>query len=430
MNRETLNRIYDDELTPRQKKVLSLYLNGESDDTIRQALEANDRTIVTQHLRNISKKFLIFPVKDTDYRNTLVELFWRYKPEIVSPERLKKSGIIGGKPSYPDSPVRADSPFYIERSPIEAKCYNAIADIGTLLRISSPQKMGKTSLIKQIVREAKQKKYQTVTLDLSLIETEKFASTESFLSSFYQYIVQELSSVPPLKEWTPGTAIILNCTASFENLLRHLDGVLVLIIDEVDKIFEYPHIYQDFFPMLRHWYQQTNESEIWQKIRLVIAYATDDYGRLDLRQSPFNVGMPVQLDELNRSQVETLAYRHGMGQETVTPLIDLVRGHPYLLRLAFYHLYYEETTLSQLLQEAPTDTGIYKNHLLDLLERLEKQPDLKTAFKQILDQVNSPIPPVTTRQMYQLMGMGLIRFENNTAKVRSKLYQLYFCDRL
>jgi hypothetical protein len=140
--------------------------------------------------------------------------------------------------------------------------------------------------------------------------------------------------------------------------------------------------------------------------------------------------MPVQLDELNRSQVETLAYRHGMGQETVTPLIDLVRGHPYLLRLAFYHLYYEETTLSQLLQEAPTDTGIYKNHLLDLLERLEKQPDLKTAFKQILDQVDSPIPPVTTRQMYQLMGMGLIRFENNTAKVRSKLYQLYFCDRL
>ena len=229
MNRETLNRIYDDELTPRQKKVLSLYLNGESDDTIRQALEANDRTIVTQHLRNISKKFLIFPVKDTDYRNTLVELFWRYKPEIVSPERLKKSGIIGGKPSYPDSPVRADSPFYIERSPIEAKCYNAIADVGTLLRISSPQKMGKTSLIKQIVREAKQKKYQTITLDLSLIETEKFTSTESFLSSFYQYIVQELSSVPPLKEWTPDTSVIMNCTASFENLLRHLDGVSILL---------------------------------------------------------------------------------------------------------------------------------------------------------------------------------------------------------
>ncbi len=66
--------------------------------------------------------------------------------------------------------------------------------------------------------EANQKQYYTVVLDLSLIEAAKFTSTEQFLQSFYHYIVQELPSVPPLKEWDRNTSAILNCTKDFQNL--------------------------------------------------------------------------------------------------------------------------------------------------------------------------------------------------------------------
>lgn len=155
MNQETFNRNYENDLTPKQRNVLSLYLDGHTDDDIIKILDdmvkktkPSDRTLVTNHLKNICKKFCIYPENDTGYRYTLVELFWKYKPEIVSPKRLKLNGYIDvEKPPCPDSPLRANSPFYIERPPIELACYNRLAEVGTLLRIKSPHKMGKTSLI-------------------------------------------------------------------------------------------------------------------------------------------------------------------------------------------------------------------------------------------------------------------------------------------
>lgn len=428
MNQETFNQAFS-ELTPKQKKVLTSYLNGDSDDKIIQALQAHDRTLVTQHLRNISKKFQIIPANDSDYKNTLVELCWKNKPELVSPERLKQSGIIGDKPPYPDGPIRTGSPFYIERPPVETKCFNSITEIGSLLRISSPPKMGKTSLIKRIVKTAKEKQYQTVTLDLSLLETEKFTNTEVFLQSFCQYINQELGDLTA-SEWQLSSSAMLSCTATVGNLLAKLDTDLVLIIDEADKIFDYPEIYKNFFPMLRHWYQQSNELEIWEKLRLVIAYATDDYGRLDLRQSPFNVGLPIKLEELSVSQAETLAYRHGLGQEPITALMKIIGGHPYLLRLALYYLYYEQISLKTLLREASTDSGIYQNHLRELMDKLEQQPELKQCFKLILRSQAENHNSISSINKYQLTGMGLTKLEHDTIKIRFPLYQQFFQERL
>ncbi len=38
-------------------------------------------------------------------------------------------------------------------------------------------------------------------------------------------------------------------------------------------------------------------------------------------------------------------------------------GHPYLVRIALYHLAQEQITLEELLQQAPTQGGIYGNIL-------------------------------------------------------------------
>lgn len=147
------------------------------------------------------------------------------------------------------------------------------------------------------------------------------------------------------------------------------------------NVFEYPEIYQDFFPMLRHWYEKINTSETWENLRLVISHSTDDYGRLGIHQSPFNVGIPIKLEEFNIEQVQNLASRHGLGRESILPLINIVEGHPYLLRLAFYHLYYQHISLQQLLNEISTNLGIYGDHLRPLLKKLENNLELKEVFK-------------------------------------------------
>ena len=79
-------------------------------------------------------------------------------------------------------------------------------------------------------------------------------------------------------------------------------------------------------------------------MRLVAAHSTEAYIPLPLHQSPFNVGLPIRLSALTRSQVETLTQRYGLDSATVdlNRLMTLVGGHPYLIQLALYHLYRQD----------------------------------------------------------------------------------------
>ena len=53
--------------------------------------------------------------------------------------------VSGQVPSFSfRTPVAFDSPFYVERPPIESDCCQQILQPGALIRIKAPEKMGKT----------------------------------------------------------------------------------------------------------------------------------------------------------------------------------------------------------------------------------------------------------------------------------------------
>ncbi len=62
---------------------------------------------------------------------------------------------------------------------------------------------------------------------------------------------------------------------------------------------------------------------------------------------------------------------------------------PYLLNLALYNLATKQVGLSELLENIATESSIYSNHLRNLLVVLNKHPELKQAYKQV---VNSDVP--------------------------------------
>lgn len=135
-----------------------------------------------------------------------------------------------------------------------------------------------------------------------------------------------MSELPELNlsiEWPADSSKNTKCTEYLQKILNQLKTPLVLILDEVDKVFDYPVIYQDFFSMLRNWHEKGTRSKNWEKLRLIVSYSTDDYGRLDIHQSPFNVGTPITLQELNEDEVKTLTSRHGLPQDTGITLMKL-----------------------------------------------------------------------------------------------------------
>jgi hypothetical protein len=71
--------------------------------------------------------------------------------------------------------------IYIERPPIEVKCYQEILQPGVLIRIKAPQKMGKSWLLENLLSYTREQGYQTVKLDLQQAENSILDNLKTFL---------------------------------------------------------------------------------------------------------------------------------------------------------------------------------------------------------------------------------------------------------
>jgi hypothetical protein len=333
---------------------------------------------------------------------------------------------------FPDGPVPLDSPFYVERPPIEQRTYEAVLMPGALIRLKAPQRMGKTSLLMRTLTYAEARGCRIARLNLRLADSRVLSNLDMFLRWFCVNLAHQLRLEPLFDYyWDADLGSKVSCTNYMqEYLLSSTDTPLVVALDEVSHIFEYPDICREFLPLLRFWHEESNNLAIWQHLRLVIAHATDIYIPLNLKQSPFNVGLALQLPEFGSEQVLQLVQRHGLNWSTAqsSSLMAMVGGHPHLIRLALYHLVRERESLEQFLRKAPTQAGIYSDHLQAYLVSLQRYPELAAALKRVVT-ADSPVQ-LETVAAYKLYRMGLVSLQDNEVFPSCELHRLYFRDRL
>src|SRR4028119_1050850 len=337
-------------------------------------------------------------------------------------------------PELPGGQVELTSGFYIDRPPIESRCYETIAQPGALIRIKAPRQMGKTSLMARILHHAEQQGSRTVALSFQLANRKIFANSDTFLQWFCASIGQELGMLEQLpKCWQLADLIGSNqcCKAYFEQyLLSESSKPLTLGLDESDRLFESPEIADDFFGLLRALHEEAKRRDIWKKLRLIVVHSTEVYIPLDVNKSPFNVGLPIDLPEFNSQQVQDLAKRHGLswGEDEGVELMGLVGGHPYLVRLAMSRISRQDVSFNQLVKLPPTEAGIYSDHLRRHLWNLEKYSELMEAMREVVS-VSQPVR-LRSELGFKLNSMGLVKLEGNNYIPRCRLYEEYFRDRL
>jgi hypothetical protein len=330
-----------------------------------------------------------------------------------------------------DGQVPLNSPFYVERPPIEATCYTAILKPGILIRIKAPRQMGKTSLMSRILHQGEKQGYQTGFINLW--SRELFKNLDSFLESFCANVSLELGIEEKIDQyWKPQRySSQTNCTNYFQSyLLKELKQPVILGLDEVDRIFQYSEIADEFFTMLRSWHEKGKNNETWQKLRLVISHSQEVYISLDVNKSPFNVGLPIDLNKFSLAQVQDLVKRHGLqwSDTEINQLMGMIDGHPYLVRTALYHIATNDLTLKQFLEIAPTEEGLYEDHLYRHLLILEENKQLKSAMLKLVNSDDA----VTLEPTYafKLKSMGLAESKGNKVIPLCNLYRIYFSDRL
>jgi hypothetical protein len=199
-------------------------------------------------------------------------------------------------------------------------------------------------------------------------------------------------------------------------------------MDEVEQMQHSP-FRAGFFGMLRTWHNERAFDENFARMTLFLSSSTDPFLLIDNpHQSPFNVAIPISLQDFTTDEVSELNRRHNspLNQAQVNELTSLVDGHPFLTRLALYQLALGKIDMPSLMAGATEDSGPFGDHLRHYLLKIWQKPELKQALTLIFQKHTYPENEI----FYRLKEAGLIKKVGQQVVFRNNLYERYFKERL
>ena len=329
----------------------------------------------------------------------------------------------------PEGTMDTQSEFYIER-PSDAVAQNAIGRQGVTITIKGPRQMGKSSLLIRTVAAAAKAGKRVAFLDFQLVDKMSLTNADRFFRQFCSWLTDELELEDRVEEhWKAPLGNSQCCTRYMSrHLLKQVGGPLVLAMDEVESIFD-TDFRSDFFSMLRSWHNNRAIAPDWKQLDLVLVTSTEPYQLIDnLNQSPFNVGAVIELTDFTRAQVANLNRRHGspLTSDAEQQLMELLDGHPYLVRRALYLVASERMSVAELFANATHDRGPFGDHLRYHLFRMHDKQELVEGLRKVIKYQTCQDEHV----FFRLRGAGLVRRDGRAVVPRCQLYADYFKEHL
>jgi hypothetical protein len=333
----------------------------------------------------------------------------------------------------PEGSVPLNSNFYIERIPHEAYCKAEIAKPHALIRLKAPRQMGKTSLMMRVLRQAESQGHKVVYLSLDQAIEQAWHDADRFLHWFCASVSMKAQHKFDKAEYASLTEMVgstLGTQEYFESyLLPDLGAPLTIGLDSIDRLFDYPHLCDNFFSLLRSLHEAGKHTEILSKLRLIISYAAEVYIPLDINHSPFNVGVSVEFGELGLDRVQLLVAQHQLKwtQTEIDRLMTLIGGHPFLVRLALFEVATGNIDFASLMATAASREGIfYQRHLARIETTLNSQPELLAALSRVLCRTSGVTLSPSLKG--RLEALGMVKFQGEVVIPRCELYRQYFSN--
>lgn len=330
----------------------------------------------------------------------------------------------------PGGVVRPYDPFYIKRD-ADADLELQMARSSTISTIRAPRQTGKSSLLVRGLRHARENGKKVISLDMQSVDSDDLASSERFLHFLSTFIVRKLrlDLEEVEKGWRGSLSPNQKMTYLLEDyILPESDGPIVLALDEADRLLM-TDFSQDFFSLVRSWYNKAGVDEEWNKLNILLVISTEPYLLIpDASQSPFNVGLKLYLDDFDVEQVRDLNRRHGspVEESDLPQLMALLNGHPYLTRKALYTLVTKEWRWAHLVRFATSDPGPFSDHLRYHYWLLRNEEDLKEALKEVISHNRC----TDEDAFFRLYRAGLVKGNSEDCKCRCDLFRSYFEDKL
>lgn len=329
----------------------------------------------------------------------------------------------------PTGAIPLDSPFYVERV-ADFQLKRQLENSGTITTIRGARQTGKTSLLVRGVDYAKKRGALVLYLDFQLVSSYQLAGVNQFFKSFTYEVADQaqigLSSADAL--WQNPLSPQTKTTRFVEEILRGANRSVVLAMDEADVLLR-TSFYSEFFGLLRAWHNRRVLDELWKNLNIVIAISTHPFLLItDINQSPFNVGLTLRLDDFSEVQVADLNERHGspLRSEEISQVMELLGGHPYLIRQVLYTLVEEAMTWPDLMAIADGEEGPFGGHLRYYLNLLHDDKELMEAMRRVVNEGACP----EDKAFLRLSSAGLMQQRGDKCVCRYGLYEKFFRSQL
>ncbi|MCA9944323.1 MAG: AAA-like domain-containing protein [Anaerolineales bacterium] len=330
----------------------------------------------------------------------------------------------------PGGAVRLSDKLYVERKE-DSDLKGEIVQWGTTITIRAPRQTGKTSLLMRGLHHARNSGAEVVFIDGQSLGLDKKSEFDPFLRGLAETLCDELGiDVLKVDEvWNGRLGSQKKLTNLIEDhILPQFDVPIVLAIDEADALLT-TGFSQHFFGLLRSWHNRRAISPEWEKFNIALVISTEPYLLIeDVNQSPFNVGLKLDLADFDLVQFNRLNVQHGspLDETAVNQAFSLLNGQPYLTRKLLYLMTAKQQSWTQISEESLLDNGPFGDHLRRLSWSIRIQPKLQQALLEIIRTRKSSDEDV----LFRLQRAGLVTQNGDVVTCRCGLYAQYFEQKL
>jgi hypothetical protein len=320
----------------------------------------------------------------------------------------------------PGGTIRLDDAFYVRRD-ADNHIDRIAPGNGRTLVIKAARQMGKSSLLIRYLAACKKAEKQ-----FAFIDFQSFSEAELVnLPALLKRIAQILTRAFRVNEPVPDFPNQLDFTYFVEDkILRAIGAPIAIAMDEVDRLLGRPY-QADFFSMLRYWHnERAQPMSVWENMDLAMVIATEPYLLIATAdRSPFNVTPAIQLRPFEQKQLREINYAYGgpLTDNEQDQLYELLSGHPYLTRLAFYRLV-SDFSFETLMADSSNADGPFGEHLRSRMFMLQQQSDLLGAMRRVI----SKGAELDMDTYYRLHAAGLVERKGKTTVPSNMLYARFF----